>query len=249
MILILCYGLLKTASMYLVVGGSKGIGLECVRLLLKKGFEIAATHNSSEPPLIASHLHWFECDLGETTSINQFTYKFPFAKLDGLILNAGNNIIKPIDDYDVIDVESLFQLNLLSHFQLIKLFLPKLRLGRNPSIVGVSSIWGSLGLRNRTLYAATKGGMEAMYRALADELCPDILVNTVAPGFTATELTLRSLGVEGYNKLSKQIPLSRLAKPSEIAEVIIGLLGHNNTYITGQCVTVDGGFTSSARCL
>ena len=235
--------------MYLVVGGSKGIGLECVTALINEGNSVIATYCSTNPTFMSDRLTWQKCDLSEASLIDQFCKYLDVDRLDGIVLNAGDNLIKPLNLYTNTEVNLLFQINLLCHFQIIRQLLPLLSAGINPSIVGVSSIWGSLGLRERTLYAATKGGMEAMYRALADELSPDILVNTVAPGFTATDLTFRSLGPEGVSHLSNQIPLSRLANPAEVASLISYLVGPKNTYITGQCVKVDGGFTSSARCL
>ena len=234
--------------MFVVIGGSKGIGLECVKEILNSGAIVHAT-SRNDPSTNNPKLIWHHCDLTSPKSIDAFLRSLPNAPIDGVILNAGDNSVKSIEDYESSDVNRIFQLNLVSHFQLIKGLLVRLKQSKHPKIVGVSSIWGGTGAKQRSLYSATKGGMEAMYRALADELAPNVLVNTVSPGFTATELTTRSLGKEGIDKLSEYIPLQRLADPKEVARLIWFLCSPENTYISGQCVTIDGGFSTSAKCL
>ena len=84
-----------------------------------------------------------------------------------------------------------------------------------------------------------------MTRAIATDLAPHgILVNTLSPGFILTELTERTMGKEGIEEVCQQIPAGRLAKPEEVAEVAAFLLSSNNTYLTGQNIIVDGGFTN-----
>lgn len=240
--------MLKDEQVFVVIGGSRGIGLECVKAILDTGAIVHAT-SRNYPSTDHPKLIWHCCDLTSSVSIDTLISSIPNAPIDGLILNAGDNIIKSIADYEASDINKIFQLNLVSHFQLIKGLLARLKQSKHPKIVGVSSIWGSIGARNRSLYSATKGGMEAMYRALADELAPHVIVNTVSPGFTGTDLTKRSLGQEGIDKLSECIPLQRLADPMEVASLIRFLSSSENTYISGQCVTIDGGFSTSSKCL
>ena len=96
----------------------------------------------------------------------------------------------------------------------------------------------------RCVYSATKNGIHGVTNTLAVELAPDnILVNTVCPGFTLTELTRKNNTPEEIAEISKDIPMGRMAEPEEMAEVVYFLCSEQNTYLTGQKITVDGGFS------
>jgi 3-oxoacyl-[acyl-carrier protein] reductase len=115
------------------------------------------------------------------------------------------------------------------------------RFGR---IVNISSIWSIVSKKRRLTYSASKAGLNGMTRALAVELAPyNILINAVAPGYVNTELTRQNNSEQDIHAIKETIPLRRLAEPSEIAETVFFLCSERNTYITGQVITVDGGFT------
>ena len=135
-------------------------------------------------------------------------------------------------------------INLLSPIRLIRGFLPamkKLEFGR---IVNIGSIWGVISKPGRGVYSATKHGLQGVTNTLALEAAPfHILVNTVCPGQTMTELTLKNNSPEEIGRMEREIPLGRLARPEEIADVVYFLGSEQNTYITGQQIIVDGGLT------
>ena len=110
-------------------------------------------------------------------------------------------------------------------------------------IVNISSIWGVKSKKYRSLYSTVKTGIIGMTKSTSIEMAPNILVNSVSPGFTNTELTKESLTKEESNEISKQIPLNRFAETNEIANLVIFLCSDLNTYITGQNIIIDGGFT------
>ena len=112
-------------------------------------------------------------------------------------------------------------------------------------IVNIGSIWGLAGKPGRTVYAATKHGIHGITQTLAVELAPyNILINTVCPGFTLTELTYKNNSPEQIREISGYIPIGRMAQPEEQAKVVCYLAGEGNTYITGQQLAVDGGYTA-----
>ena len=112
-------------------------------------------------------------------------------------------------------------------------------------IVNIGSIWGLAGKPGRTVYAATKHGIHGITQTLAVELAPyNILINTVCPGFTLTELTYKNNSPEQIKEVSSFIPMGRMAEPIEQARFICYLVGNENTYITGQQIAVDGGYTA-----
>ena len=109
--------------------------------------------------------------------------------------------------------------------------------------MNIGSIWATVSKSGRCVYSATKNGIHGVTNTLAVELAPyNILVNTVCPGFTLTELTYKNNTEEQIAEISKDIPIGRMAEPKEMAEVVYFLGSENNTYLTGQKITVDGGF-------
>ena len=110
--------------------------------------------------------------------------------------------------------------------------------------MNISSIWSVVSKEKRSLYSGTKGGINSFTRALALELAEKkILVNSVSPGFVNTSLTRKSLPRGELLNITKSIPLRRLAKSSEIANLVFFLGSEKNTYITGQNLICDGGYT------
>ena len=159
-----------------------------------------------------------------------------------MVNNVGINHIIPIKDVRSNHYDDLFGVNLKAPY----FFSQKVSQNMNPGgkIVNIASIWSTITKPNRTLYTATKSGLAGMTRAMAAELGPSgILVNSVSPGFTLTELTDASLTEKEKKELCTQIPLGRMAQTEEIAHLVSFLVGPNNTYITGQNIIIDGGFS------
>ena len=110
-------------------------------------------------------------------------------------------------------------------------------------IVNIGSIWGTIGKEQRVCYSASKFGLRGITAATAAELARyGVLINTVSPGFTLTELTQRILGEEQMADLSSQIPVGRMAEPEEISKVVLFMASTLNSYISGQNIVADGGF-------
>jgi 3-oxoacyl-[acyl-carrier protein] reductase len=111
-------------------------------------------------------------------------------------------------------------------------------------IVNISSIWSVVSKPRRITYSASKSGLNGLTRTLAVELAPhNILVNAVAPGFVLTEMTRQNNTEADLDAICRTIPAQRLAQPEEIAEVVAFLCSEANSYLTGQTLLVDGGFT------
>ena len=112
-------------------------------------------------------------------------------------------------------------------------------------IVNIASIWSIITRERRTAYAITKSGILGLTKTSAVELAPyNILVNAVSPGFTLTELTKATLSEQEYTSLSKIVPVGRFAQPVEIARIVLFLASDMNTYISGQNIIIDGGYTN-----
>ena len=111
-------------------------------------------------------------------------------------------------------------------------------------IVNISSIWSLVSKPGRLSYSVSKDGLNGFTRALAVEVAQyNILVNTIAPGFVNTDLTRQNNSPEDIEEICKKIPLGRLAEPDEIERFVAFLCSDTNSYLTGQCLVMDGGFT------
>lgn len=213
----------------LLTGASRGIG-EAIKKKLSSDYVVCAPNRD-------------ELDLADHDSVDRFIKSG--CEFDVLINNAGINIIKPAIEISASDIRLINTINLESPLLLAKACIPYMQRQKRGSIVNVSSIWGVRSKEHRTLYSSTKFGLIGQTKALARELGEDnILVNAVCPGFTDTELTKASLNREQREEVLKSVPLGRFADPTEIANLVAYLVSEENSYITGQAIVIDGGFTA-----
>ena len=216
----------------LVTGGSRGIGYEVVKLLEDKGYKVYAPSHA-------------EMDLADPESIDNYCEKCKDITFDVVVNNAGINDINLIDDITEEELQNMMNINLLAPIRIIRSVVGNMKKQHYGRIVNIGSIWGLAGKPGRTVYAATKHGIHGVTQNLSVELAPyNILVNTVCPGFTLTELTRKNNTEEQINEISGFIPIGRMAEPVEQARVICYLVSEENTYITGQQIAVDGGYTA-----
>ncbi len=137
------------------------------------------------------------------------------------------------------------QVNLIAPIRLIRGFIGNMKKNKWGRIINISSAFGIVARGKQVLYSATKHGINGVTKALALELAQyNILVNSVCPGFAKTDLVVKRNSPEKIATLEKDIPLGRLAEPSEIANLVEFLISDKNTYMTGSCIIIDGGFTS-----
>lgn len=216
----------------LVTGGSRGIGKVVVELLKEQGYDVYAPTRQ-------------ELELASDESILAFTKQHAQEKFDVIINNAGINDIHEIDEITDDEIERTMKINLIAPMKLLRAFVPAMKQQNYGKIVNIGSIWGVVSKGGRVMYSASKHGIHGITKTLAVELAPyNILVNTVCPGFTLTELTYKNNTPEQIKEISKDIPMGRMAQPKEIAKIICFLVSKENTYLTGQQIAVDGGFTS-----
>lgn len=215
----------------LVTGGSRGIGKAIAEVYQKGGYIVETPERE-------------KLDLADLNSVSSFIDNHRVEGFDIIINNAGCNFINPIEEVGEKETFQMVNVNLLAPIRLLRGFVPYMKQNRFGRIVNIGSIWGVVAKSGRSIYSATKHGIHGITCTLAAELASyHILVNTVAPGQTMTELTLRNNSMDEIRKMETDIPLGRLAKPEEIARVVFFLGNEENTYITGQQVVVDGGLT------
>ena len=232
----------------IITGGTRGIGAAICSLFLESGANVIVTGTQSKLSN-SSHLEklkYHKLDFLSDKSIDNFVdFINHIKKIDVLINNAGINKINHLTEISKTTWDKLNSVNLRGPFLLTKFVARKMQKNTSGKIVNISSIFGVVSKKERATYSSTKWGLIGFTKSVALDLAPfNILVNAVSPGFVDTDLTRQVLGVENMEKLRDQIPQGRLANPSEIAKVVQFLCSDLNTYITGQNIIVDGGFTS-----
>ncbi|NLV46687.1 MAG: SDR family oxidoreductase, partial [Candidatus Hydrogenedentes bacterium] len=161
-----------------------------------------------------------------------------------LVNNAGTNRLNPIDQVATQDLDALLSINLRAPLLLCREVGRTMKEARYGRIINIASIWSVITKPGRVVYTATKTGLAGMTKTVAADLAPyGVLVNAVSPGFINTELTKMTLPLEEQERLAAQVPLGRFAEPEEIARVVLFLASRENSYLTGQNIVVDGGFT------
>lgn len=228
----------------LVTGGTRGIGAATAEVLRNGGHEVFVSGSSPHGTAPAG-CTYLQCDFTERDQMQAFAREVADLDLAILVNNAGINVVGPLEEYDLAAFLRLQQVNVEAPFVLCRAVIPGMRRRRYGRIVNVTSIWSVVGRPGRSAYATAKSGLVGLTRTLALEVAADqILVNCVAPGFVDTELTRRTMGPQGMAEIVQQIPLHRLAAPDEIARCIRFLASEENSYLTGQNIVVDGGFTA-----
>ena len=219
---------MKTA---LITGASRGIGKAIANKFKENGYILITPSRQ-------------ELNLNSRSSVCNFIEKYKDTTFDVIINNAGINDINVLENVSDSQLFDMLEVNLIAPILLLRAFIPNMKKNNYGRIVNIGSIWAVVSKEGRSIYSATKNAMHGITNALAIELAEkNILVNTVCPGFTLTELTYKNNTPEQITEISEKIPLKRMAKPEEIADVVYLLASEKNTYITGQKICVDGGFT------
>jgi 3-oxoacyl-[acyl-carrier protein] reductase len=213
----------------LITGGSRGIGLEIVKIFKAHAYKVLAPTRQ-------------DMDLRDNHAIAAYCGKIDGA-VDVIVNNAGINTIATVENLGHEVFQDMLQINLLAPLAIIRFLKDKMRQNSLGKIVNISSIWSAVSKEGRSGYAATKAAINSITKTLSLELAPNILINAVAPGFVNTELTQQNNSTEEMKKIASAIPVGRLAEPAEIARLVYFLASEHNTYITGQTILIDGGYT------
>ncbi|MPZ52429.1 MAG: SDR family oxidoreductase [Acidimicrobiia bacterium] len=237
-----------------VTGASRGLGAAIAKGLAAPGRKIALTARSKEAlESVASDVERGDADdvlvlPGSVTDVEEVgsvarRINEKWGGVDALVNNAGvSPVFSKLVDIEVRDWSQILDTNLTGAFLCCREALPYMTAGG--SIVNISSVHASSGIPRLTAYAASKGGVEAMTRALAREVASDgVRVNAIAPGYFETDMTVGLLGQDRWRgALLQRIPLGRFGKPEEIVRLVEFLLGKESSYMTGTTLPLDGGW-------
>ena len=183
------------------------------------------------------------CDVTNEDSVEEFISDSAKAigKTDILINNAGISYIGLLQDMSLEDWNKVLNTNLTSAFLMSKYVIPEMLKKQSGHIINISSVWGNIGASMEVAYSASKGGINSFTKALAKELAPsNISVNAISPGFIDTDMN-KVFEKDELDAIFEEIPMGRAGSPSEVAKLIYKIA--MSDYITGQVITIDGGWT------
>lgn len=183
------------------------------------------------------------CDVTNEESIKEFISDSAKAigQTDILINNTGISYIGLIQDMSLDDWNKVLNTNLTSAFLMSKYIIPEMLKKQSGHIINISSVWGNIGASMEVAYSASKGGINSFTKALAKELAPsNISVNAISPGFIDTDMN-KVFEKDELDAIFEEIPMGRAGSPSEVARLIYKIA--TSDYITGQIITIDGGWT------
>ena len=236
----------------LVTGGTKGIGRGIVEEFVGLGAEVivVARNIDSCPPfddVVAKSVKLFRADVSDSSERNRLLsyLEKDFGRLDILVNNVGTNIRKKTVEYSDEEISFLFETNLLSAFNLSKDLYPFLKQSNLSAIVNISSVAGLDHVRTGSIYGMTKAAMIQLTKNLAVEWGKEgIRVNSVAPWYINTPLAAQVLSNKVYkDEVLSRTPMGRVGEVEEVASLVAYLCMPSSSYITGQTISVDGGFS------
>ncbi len=214
----------------LLTGGSRGIGAAIAAHFAAQGHQVVTPRRA-------------QLDLSNADSVREFL-KVQEMSFDILVNNAGINILSDLQQVQLQDWESMLQTNLTSPLLLMQGVAVGMKEKGWGRIVNISSIFSLVTKEGRASYTATKSALNGLTRTAAVEWAPHgILVNALCPGYVETEMTHLNNSAEQLQSITSQIPMGRLAAPEEIAQYVGFLCDEKNSYLTGQVIVADGGFT------
>jgi NAD(P)-dependent dehydrogenase (short-subunit alcohol dehydrogenase family) len=227
----------------LVTGATRGIGSAVAERFVQEGAEVIAT-GSTPKGRVPAGCRFEVINFSDCEAMERFVERVADLEIDILVNNAGINKITPFSEIDIQSYEAIQSVNLHAPMKLCQAVLPYMRAQQWGRIVNISSIFGVISKAERAPYSASKFALDGMTASLAAEVASDgILANCVAPGFIDTDMTRSILGESGMKELADQVPAKRLGTPQEIASFVVWLASKENTYVSGQNLVIDGGFT------
>lgn len=242
----------KTA---LVTGATRGIGKAIAESLHAAGADCYLTGTKQDEidrlneevlSTKTERKHWLCVDLGDDTSLESFLHEIEkIQRIDICVNNAGINIVRDFSEVPFDEFMKVQKINVFGPRRILNVVIPKMKANSYGRVVNIASIWSVINRPGRSSYGISKNAIHGLTKSLSVEVASDnIMVNSVSPGFTMTELTIRTNTKEQLIQLSEKVAAHRLANPQEQANVVVFLCSEQNSYMTGQNLVVDGGYTN-----
>jgi len=238
----------------IVTGAAQGIGKGIALMLAEAGVKVAVADISDKVGEVAEAISdlgssalALKCDVADYSEVRKTSEAVleKYGKADFLVNNAGIYPFKPFVDMTEADWDRVMNVNVKSIFNFTKALLPQMMQKNYGKIINLSSVAGEeLGYANLVHYSASKSAIFGFTRSLALEVAKHgITVNSICPGAIETPGAAGAISKDVYEQIKSGIPLGRWGKPEDIGHAVLFLASEYGSYITGQCIVIDGGLT------
>jgi 3-oxoacyl-[acyl-carrier protein] reductase len=215
----------------LLTGNRGGIGSIIQEVLVAEGHFVIAPTSS-------------ELDLSRHDVVSEWIKLNSSLEIDALILSAGINTPKDFLSVENAEYFRILEVNINSNRELLRTFLPGMQNRKFGRVVAISSSYSTIARNGRSSYSISKAALEALIRSIALEHAQgNVIANSIVPGFIETPLTIKNNNHNQIGKILERIPMQRFGSPLEVANLVSFLISEKNTYITGQSIRIDGGFS------
>lgn len=234
----------------IVTGASGNIGSAIVKKLINKGYIVIGTYFNTHKTIekiknqFGESFLEYQCNLSDFDAAKNLLIYLEDKNLeiDLVVNNAGISEIGLLQDLTKESWDNIWNTNVTSALSLSQAIIPYFLKQGYGKIINISSVWGNRGASCEVAYSATKGAINSFTKALAKELAPsNIQVNAIACGIIDTKMNSH-LSTEDLESIIEEIPIGRLGTPEDVAETVCSLIT-SSPYLTGQIITLDGGWT------
>ena len=224
-----------------IIGGTSGIGLHTARYLKDLGYKVLIGSRNNIKETIG--IDYLKIDVTDESSIEQFFNSIPFKSIDSIVYSAGiTTPQKNIQNFDKNEYMKVHDVNLLGAILTFKYAYHFLKDTKGKAVVVNSIAARTYSKLSGFEYTVSKSGLSGLVKQLAVDWAKDmVLINSVNPGMVETPMLKENVDPDVLKLIENQIPLERIAKPNEIAQVIEFLISDKNTYITGSGIDINGG--------
>lgn len=236
----------------IVTGGGRGIGLSIVSRLIADGFLVLACGRSERSHELPDSAVWLIADVSDPTDAQSIVEKAKsmLGPVDLLINNAGVQVEKTVTESSDADWDLVVGVNCRGVFNMSRAVLPEMQ-QRGGNIINIGSISGNVSDPSMALYNASKAFVHGLTRSIAVDHGPNVRCNAIQPGWIMTAMADDAFALANNPAVAKadalaRHPVGRFGKPDDIADLVAFLASDQSHYISGECITIDGGMTAAS---